>query len=565
MMSSASGRGCGKQDTNEVVAGEKRDDLCQVFVSYSHVDEAERVRLDMHLAPLVREGLIRLWSSRSIAPGSDWQRDIVKELENADIVILLVTADFVASVFCFEKELAAALRRQQRGGVRIVPVLVKPVDFAHLSFGRFQALPRDLRPISSWDDPDAGWLEVALGVRELAEEICRSRAVVPAQRSGSEYESDKTHLGRQLNSYYGASNCVIDGPVAEDRNIEWIPLDDDFSNMRFDNLVPISTRYRDRTSRFGGEALRMTAFRFGIDLIAGNVFHSARRHFHADVPSLAFGCVRLGDALAVNYPNYFEAHDGDDWTFLAQSLFYLPYRMHPALLTATLCRVRHRLAATDRCPNGALAALLLAIANLYQDGGNWDKAEQLYERVLALRTADAIRADVLRRRATGWLLGGTNIVSMDREFRSIVGYRTNADLSVSLAITQGWWHLLEARPERCLRELVPFDFEEEAPIPAPMYSPHTLVEFKLVQAAALAALGLSCTPQVRFVRQHARSRLRPVFTEFIAPRVLPRQFDEVVEPLRDRHALSTGLLDETAAAVLAARAVNVSGRPIWVD
>lgn len=564
MMPSASGA-YGQRQANPVDEGFARNSSCRVFVSYSHADEVERVRLDVHLAPLVREGLIDLWCNRVIAPGSDWQRDIGEELENADIIILLVTADFVASAYCFETELAAALRRQLQDGVHIVPVLVKPVDAAHMPFGRFQTLPRGQRPISTWDNADAAWLEVAHGVRELAEDVHRSRMVLPVQRTVSAHEPDKTILGRQLNEYYGASSCVIDGPVVDGRGIEWIPLDEDFSRMKFDNLVPISTRHRDRSIRFGGGKLQRATFRFGIDLIAENVFHSARRHFHADVPGLAFGCTRLGDALAVHYPYLFEAHDGDDWTFLAQSLFYLPYRMNSALLVAALERVLRRLAVTERCPNGARAGLLLAFANLHQDVGNWEKAEQLYDGVLDMRPASALQADALRRRALGRLLSGRNIESMDREFRSIVGYKTNADLSVSLAIAQGWWHLMEGRPERCLRELEPFDFEEEAPIPAPMYSPHNTIEFKLTQAAALAALGLSCGPHLRFVRQHEQARLRPVFTEFVAPRVLPREFDEVVEPLRDRQVIAVDLLDEAAAAVLAVRGANVSGRPIWVD
>ena len=154
---------------------------------------------------------------------------------------------------------------------------------------------------------------------------------------------------------------------------------------------------------------------------------------------------------------------------------------------------------------------------------------------------------------------------MDRDFRSIVGYKTNADLSVSLAISQGWWQLARGHPERCLRELEPFDFDEEAPIPAPMYSPHNAIEFKLTQASALAALGLSCGSQVRFVRQHAQVRLRPVFTDFVAPRVLGARFDDVVEQLRDGQEFAPAMLDSTAAALLATRGTNLTGRPIWVD
>jgi hypothetical protein len=541
-----------------------QEGLCRVFVSYSHVDEAERVRLDVHLAPLAREGLIDLWCNRVITPSSDWQRDIEGGLANADIVILLVTADFVASIFCFEKELAEALRRHDEDGVHILPVLVKPVDFAHMPFGRFQALPRDLRPISTWDNADAAWLEVALGVRELVEDIYRARSVIPVPRAGAEREPDKTLLGRQLNEYYGANSCVVDGPVAGGQVVEWIPLDEDASAMRFDNLVPISTRHRDRTLRYTGGALTKVTFRFGIDLIAENVFHSARRHFHAGAPGLAFGCSRLGDALAVHYPYLFEAHEGDDWAFLAQSLFYLPYRMNSVLLEATLRRVRFRLE-TAECPNGARAGLLLAIANLYQDCGCWAEAEELYDAVLTLVPALALRAAAVRRRAVGWLFERHEHEAVDRMFRSTVAFKTNADLSVALAIAQGWSHLTSGRPEQCLQVLEPLDFDEQAPVPAPMYSPHRVIEFKLTQAAALDALGLSCGSQLRFVRQHGQARLRPVFTEFVAPRVLGPRFSSVVHQFRGDTSIVPAMLDSTAAALLGTEGIAVSGRPIWVD
>ena len=562
------GSGRDHECSNELVesgAAAGSGGLCRVFVSYSHRDEGERVRLDVHLAPLAREGLIDTWCNRVITPASDWERDIESGLASADIVILLVTADFVASAYCFETELAEALRRHHDEGVRILPVLVKPVDFAHMPFGRFQALPRDLRPVSTWENADAAWLEVALGVRALVEDVYRARTSFPIQRTGPDRATDKTQLGRQLNEYYGLNSCVVDGRVAEDQAVEWIPLDEDSSAMRFDNLVPISTRHRDKALRHSGGTLQKTSFRFGIDLIAANVFHSARRHFHAGAPALAFGCARLGDALAVHYPYLFETHEGDDWAFLAQSLFYLPYRMNVTLLEGTLRRVLFRLERTDDCPDGARAALLLAIANLYQDRGDWSKADGLYDAVLAASPSSTLSAAALRRRLVGRIFDRATHDSMDRLFRSIVGYRTNADQAVALAMARGWWYLSRGRPERCLRELDPFDFDEEAPIPAPTYSPHNAIEFKLTQAAALDALGLTCVSQARFVRQQAPARLRPVFTEHIAPAVLGPEFRSLVRMFRDEVGAASALLDTTAAALLATKGMPVPVRPIWVD
>lgn len=535
---------------------EKHGEPSRVFVSYSHMDEDDRVRLDVHLAPLVRERIIDLWCNRMIPPGADWERGIEDELANADIVILLVTADFVKSVYCFEKELTAALRRHQEQGVRIVPVIVKPVDFRNLPFGRFQALPRDLRPISTWDNVDAAWLEVALGVRALVEDIHRSPAVVPAQRNGSGDLGATSLLGQELESFYGGNNCVIDGSAAEDRGIDWVPLDEKSPSMRFDNLVPVSSRHRDKSR---------ATFRFGIDLIAESLFHSARRHFHSGAPELAFGCAWLGDALVTRYPDLLEAHDGDDWVFLTQGLFYLPYRMHAGLLEAALLRVRRRIDAADSCPDTARTAMLLAIANVYQDIGSWTKADELHAHVLSISTLPTLRAAAIRRRAVGALFRGTERHAMDRELRSIVKYRTSADLSVSLAICRGWWHLAAENPERCLRELEPFDFDEEAPIPAPTYSPHNMVEFKLTQASALADIGLGFGSQLRFVRQRNQTRLRPVFTDHIAPLLLAPQLAETIESLRTKTPIASPALDAAAGAILAARGTPTPMRPIWVD
>ncbi len=525
-----------------------RNGLCKVFVSYARIDEACRVRLSVHLAPLVREGLIDLWSDRAITAGSNWERDIERELAAADIVLLLVTPDFVASVYCFEKEVTEALRRHERNEVRILPVLVKHVDLVNLPFGRFQGLPLNRRPISAWEDPDEAWLEVAQGVQGAAEDIYRARTTFPTQRT----DEPRTTVGGELQDYYGTDTCVVDGPVTD---IEWIPLNEDVDDMRFDNLVPLSRRHRTRST-----GLRRATFRFGIDLIAENLFHSARKHFHAGFPALACGCARLGDVLAAHYPYAFEAHEGDEWAFLAQSLFYLPYRQNQALLEATLQRIRKRLAINSNCPNAGRAALLLAVANLYQDLGKWGAAEDLYDQVLAHKPAPFIQVAAIRRRAVGRIFRGATYQVMERDFRRVGDYETNADLAVSLALSQGWWHLAHGRPEQALRLLEPFDDDEA------VHSPHNTIELKLTQASALLALGLGGGAQLRSVAERARgtAHLRPVFTEYVAPLILSRQLADVVESLSGPVVTPAGL-DAAADALLAARGTTVASRPIWVD
>jgi tetratricopeptide (TPR) repeat protein len=429
-------------------------------------------------------------------------------------------------------------------------VLVKPVDLANLPFGRLQALPLDLRPISAWPDSDEAWLQVAQGVRQAATDIYRARTTFPTQRVGEPPVTSK--IGGELQGYYGTDTCVVDGPVTD---VDWIPLNEDVDDMRFDNLVPLSRRHRTRST-----GLRRATFRFGIDLIAENLFHSARKHFHAGFPALAFGCARLGDVLAAHYPYAFEAHEGDEWAFLAQSLFYLPYRLHPALMDATLARIRKRLAINSNCPGAGRAALLLAVGNLYQDLGKWAAAEDLYDQVLAHSPAPFIQVAAIRRRAVGRILRGATHQVVERDFRRVADYETSPDLAAALAISQAWYHLAHGRPERALRLLEPLDDEEA------VHSPHNAIELKLTQASALLTLGLGAGQQLRFVEERARgpAHLRPVFTEYVAPLILSRQLADVVESL-SAPAVTPGGVDATVDALLAARGTTVAGRPIWVD
>jgi hypothetical protein len=139
----------------------------RLFISYAHTDEAYLRCLDTHLAPLKREGLIKSWQDRMINPGADWATDIDRNLAEADIVLLLVSPDFVASDYCFEKEMQLAFDRQTRGEAHIVPVIIRPVDFGKMPFAKLQALPKKAKPVSTWSNLDEAWLDVVQGIRRL--------------------------------------------------------------------------------------------------------------------------------------------------------------------------------------------------------------------------------------------------------------------------------------------------------------------------------------------------------------------------------------------------------------
>jgi len=142
-----------------------------VFASYSHGDEALHDELAKHLKPLEREGVIRPWHDRKISAGRELWTAIDNVLENADIILLLISPDFVASDYCWSREMKRAMERHESGEARVIPVILRPVDWHKTPFGKLLALPTDGKPVVSWDSNDDGLLDIAKGIRRVAEEL----------------------------------------------------------------------------------------------------------------------------------------------------------------------------------------------------------------------------------------------------------------------------------------------------------------------------------------------------------------------------------------------------------
>ncbi len=147
-----------------------------LFYSYSHKDESLRDALETHLSILKRQGLLSDWHDRKIIAGKDWEREIDAYMTAADIILLLVSPDMIASDYCYGKELSKALERHESGHTMVVPVIARPVDWASMPFAKFQALPRDGKPVTSWGNIDEAWLDVEMGLRRTIEKITTEKA-----------------------------------------------------------------------------------------------------------------------------------------------------------------------------------------------------------------------------------------------------------------------------------------------------------------------------------------------------------------------------------------------------
>lgn len=142
-----------------------------IFFSYSHEDEALRDELETHLKLLQRQGVISTWYDRKILPGSEWDHEIDHHLERAKIILLLISADFIASDYCWDNEVKRALERHELGETTVIPVLLRSCDWKGAPFGKLQGLPKNMRPITRWEDRDTAWTDVATGIRAIAEKL----------------------------------------------------------------------------------------------------------------------------------------------------------------------------------------------------------------------------------------------------------------------------------------------------------------------------------------------------------------------------------------------------------
>jgi len=139
-----------------------------VFFSYSHADEALRDQIDKQLAMLKRQGVIETWHDRRIGAGEELDRAIDENLERSDIILLLVSHDFLASEYCYGREMLRAMERHEEGTAIVIPVILRACEWQHAPFGKLMATPPDGKPITQWQDRDQALLEVAKSVRAAA-------------------------------------------------------------------------------------------------------------------------------------------------------------------------------------------------------------------------------------------------------------------------------------------------------------------------------------------------------------------------------------------------------------
>src|ERR1019366_7055694 len=164
---------------------------------YDHEDRVFRDELDRHLAALRRSGLIHNWYDGEIVAGDLWEEIIEDHLNRAQIIIRLVSAAFLNSDYCYSIEMAQALERHKVGTVRVIPVLLRPVDWEGTPISKLQMLPHGARPITLWSDRDAAFEDIAKGIRLAVNDIITQHTKEAALLDAIAKESQLQHANAQ--------------------------------------------------------------------------------------------------------------------------------------------------------------------------------------------------------------------------------------------------------------------------------------------------------------------------------------------------------------------------------
>lgn len=142
-----------------------------VFVSYSHADEVLRIELGKHLSVLEHQGIITTWHDRMIGAGTEWEGSIDRNLNDSHVILLLISSDFIHSRYCYDVEMTRALERHDNRQALVIPIILRAVALKGTPFSKLQALPKDAKPIATWQDRDSAFVDVTDGLRNAIQDL----------------------------------------------------------------------------------------------------------------------------------------------------------------------------------------------------------------------------------------------------------------------------------------------------------------------------------------------------------------------------------------------------------
>lgn len=177
----------------------------ELFICYARRDEKLCDQLKTHIATLVRQGIISIWREREISVGAEWKREVNMHINYAQVILVLISPDFIASEYAYSGEMARAIERHKMGEACVIPIILRPAIWEDASFGMIQALPTNRRPVTSWSNRDEAWANIARGIELVCEELLKSSKLTqqtPVETDGSLHDAQQTLKRYELHKVF---------------------------------------------------------------------------------------------------------------------------------------------------------------------------------------------------------------------------------------------------------------------------------------------------------------------------------------------------------------------------
>ncbi len=158
----------------------------EVFCCYAREDQEMFAQLKRHLMPLVRQDKITIWSDTNLNAGIEWEAELHKHLESADIILLLISPDFMASDYCYSTEMGRAIARHDEGYAVVVPILLRSTLWQNAPFAKLHIVPKDAKPVTNWPLRDDALLDITLQINRVVSELQTKRAQSKADNYNGE-------------------------------------------------------------------------------------------------------------------------------------------------------------------------------------------------------------------------------------------------------------------------------------------------------------------------------------------------------------------------------------------
>lgn len=152
----------------------QKEQPINIFISHSHADAEFAESLEKHLSILKRQNIIDVWHDRSIDCAEEWQQKLDAHLNSSQIILLLISPDFLASDYCYEIELRHALERNDSGKAIVIPIILRPCAWENSPIAKLQVLPRDAIPITQSSNLDESFLQITKDLMPIIQRIKES-------------------------------------------------------------------------------------------------------------------------------------------------------------------------------------------------------------------------------------------------------------------------------------------------------------------------------------------------------------------------------------------------------